>query len=44
VKGIRKALADRQYRMSALVMEVAKSYPFQYRRDQARGGDEVKDE
>jgi hypothetical protein len=30
--------------MSTLVMEIARSYPFQYRRNRAPGGDEVKDE
>jgi hypothetical protein len=44
VKAIRKAVAENGYRMSALVMEVAKSYPFQYRRDRKQGGEEVKDE
>jgi hypothetical protein len=44
VKAIRKAVAENGYRMSTLVMEVAKSYPFQYRRDRKQGGEEVKDE
>jgi mono/diheme cytochrome c family protein len=44
VKGIRKALADNQYRISTLVMEIAKSYPFQFRRDRVKGSEEVKDE
>ncbi len=44
VKGIHKALAEDGYRMSTLVMEIARSYPFQYRRNRVRGGDEVKDE
>jgi len=44
IKGIRKALADNEYRVSTLVTEIAKSYPFQYRRDRARGSEEVKDE
>jgi hypothetical protein len=32
-QGIRKALAENEYRISTLVTEIAKSYPFQYRRD-----------
>jgi len=44
IKSIRKALADNEYRVSTLVTEIAKSYPFQYRRDRARGSEEVKDE
>jgi hypothetical protein len=44
VKAIRKAVAENGYRMSTLLMEVAKSYPFQYRRDRKQGGEEVKDE
>ena len=44
VKAIRKAAADNGYRMSTLILEIARSYPFQYRRDRSRGGDEVKDE
>jgi mono/diheme cytochrome c family protein len=44
VKAIRKALADNQYKFSTMVMEIAKSYPFQYRRDPSRGSEEVKDE
>ena len=44
VKGIRSALAAQGYRFSTLVMEIARSYPFQYRRDRARGSEEVKDE
>ena len=44
VKGIRRALAENEYRVSTLVMEIARSYPFQYRRDRARGSEEVKDE
>jgi hypothetical protein len=44
IKGIRKALADNDYRISTLVTEIARSYPFQYRRDRARGSEEVKDE
>jgi hypothetical protein len=42
VKAIRTALAQQQYRISTLVLEIARSYPFQYRRD--RGSEEVKDE
>jgi hypothetical protein len=30
--------------MSTLVLEIARSYPFQFRRDRSRGGEEVKDE
>src|SRR5439155_15776271 len=44
VRGIRQALADNHYRISTLVMEIARSSPFQYRRDRARGSEEVKDE
>jgi mono/diheme cytochrome c family protein len=44
VKGIRKAVADGGYRMSTLILEIARSYPFQFRRDRPRGGDEVKDD
>jgi hypothetical protein len=40
----RKALADHDYKISTLVTEIARSYPFQYRRDRARGSEEVKDE
>ncbi|HLF94860.1 MAG TPA: DUF1592 domain-containing protein [Planctomycetota bacterium] len=40
VKGIRKSLADKGYRFSALVLEIVKSTPFQYRRNRAS---EVKD-
>ncbi|HXX94176.1 MAG TPA: DUF1592 domain-containing protein, partial [Planctomycetota bacterium] len=40
VKGIRKKLADQGYRFSALVMEIVRSAPFQYRRNRAS---EVKD-
>ena len=39
---MRGALAEQQYRISALILEIARSYPFQYRRD--RGSLEVKDE
>ena len=42
VRSIRTALGDRQYRISTLILEITKSYPFQYRRD--RGTEEVKDE
>jgi hypothetical protein len=42
VKAIRGALAEHQYRISTLILEIARSYPFQYRRD--RGSQEVKDE
>jgi hypothetical protein len=42
VRGIRGALAEHQYRFSSLVLEIARSYPFQYRRD--RGTEEVNDE
>ena len=42
VKAIRGALAGQQYRFSTLILEIARSYPFQYRRD--RGLAEVKDE
>ncbi|HLY74683.1 MAG TPA: DUF1592 domain-containing protein [Planctomycetota bacterium] len=44
VKGIRRAVADRGYRMSALVLEIVRSYPFQFRRDRSGGGEEVKDD
>ena len=44
IRGIRKALADNNYRISTLVTEIARSYPFQYRRERARGSEEVKDE
>jgi len=44
VKGIRKAVAENGYRMSTLIMEITRSYPFQYRRDRPRGGEEVKDD
>jgi hypothetical protein len=44
VKSIRRTVADGGYRMSTLVLEIVRSYPFQYRRDRRRGGDEVKDE
>ncbi len=44
VKRIRRALADQNYRFSALALEVAKSYPFQHRRNRAGTGDEVKDD
>lgn len=44
VKGIRRALADHEYRISAMILEIVRSYPFQYRRDRARGKEEVKDE
>jgi mono/diheme cytochrome c family protein len=37
VKEIRKRLADKEFRMSALVLEVAKSYPFQHRRNRSKG-------
>ena len=40
VKGIRKSLADKGYRFSALVLEIIRSAPFQYRRNRAS---EVKD-
>jgi len=42
IKAIRTALAEQQYRISTLVLEIARSYPFQYRRD--RGSEETKDE
>ncbi len=42
IKAIRTALAGQQYRISTLVLEIARSYPFQYRRD--RGSEEMKDE
>ncbi|HVE43206.1 MAG TPA: DUF1592 domain-containing protein [Planctomycetota bacterium] len=42
IKAIRTALAGQQYRISNLVLEIARSYPFQYRRD--RGSEEMKDE
>ena len=42
LKAIRTALAERQYRVSTLLLEIARSYPFQYRRD--RGSEEVKDD
>jgi hypothetical protein len=42
VKAIRAALAGRGYRISALVTEIVRSYPFQHRREQ--GAEEVKDE
>jgi hypothetical protein len=42
VKSIRAALAERGYRISTLVTEIARSYPFQHRREQ--GAEEVKDE
>jgi hypothetical protein len=42
VRAMRGALAEQQYRISALILEIARSYPFQYRRD--RGSLEVKDE
>src|SRR5437867_4324294 len=35
VKGIRKALAGQDYRFSALVLEIIRSYPFQHRRNRA---------
>ncbi|HZE97616.1 MAG TPA: DUF1592 domain-containing protein [Planctomycetota bacterium] len=44
VKAIRKAVVENGCRMSTLLMEVARSYPFQYRRDRNQGGAEVKDE
>jgi hypothetical protein len=44
VKRIRKALGDQGFRFSALALEVARSYPFQHRRNRAAGGDEVKDD
>jgi len=44
VKAIRRAVADGGYRMSTMVLEIARSYPFQFRRDRPRGGDEVKDD
>jgi len=44
VKRIRKALADTGYRYSTLALEVARSYPFQHRRNKAASGHEVNDE
>jgi len=44
VKGIRKAVAESGDRMSTLVMEIVRSYPFRNRRNRVPGGDEVKDE
>ena len=41
VKRIRKAMADNHYRLSTLVLEIARSYPFQHRRNRAS---EVDDE
>ncbi|HLY12241.1 MAG TPA: DUF1592 domain-containing protein, partial [Planctomycetota bacterium] len=43
VKAIRRAVADGGYRMSTLVLEIARSYPFQFRRDRPGGG-EVNDD
>jgi hypothetical protein len=43
IKAIRTALAGQQYRISTLVLEIARSYPFQYRRDRG-GSEEMKDE
>jgi mono/diheme cytochrome c family protein len=40
VRGIRKTLAGKEYRFSALVMEIVRSAPFQFRRNRAS---EVKD-
>ncbi|HEV3027024.1 MAG TPA: DUF1592 domain-containing protein, partial [Planctomycetota bacterium] len=44
VREISRAVAGNGYRMSTLVLEIARSYPFQFRRDRSRGGEEVKDE
>jgi hypothetical protein len=43
LKEIRRALGERDFRMSVLVTEIAKSYPFLHRRDRG-GSDEVKDD
>lgn len=44
VKRILGAITGDQYRFSTLVLEIAKSYPFQYRRVRTKGTEEVKDE
>jgi len=38
VKAIRKAVVENGCRMSTLLMEVARSYPFQYRRIGIKAG------
>jgi hypothetical protein len=43
-KEIRRRLAESDYRISALVVEIAKSYPFQYRRNRSQGPEGAKDE
>jgi hypothetical protein len=44
VKRIRGAMAATGYRFSTLALEVARSYPFQHRRNRAGTGPEVDDE
>jgi mono/diheme cytochrome c family protein len=44
VKAIRRSVADGGYKMSTLILEIARSYPFQFRRDRPGSGEEVKDD
>jgi len=44
VKEIRRKLADNGYRISTLVLEIAKSYPFQHRRNRSQNPEGAKDE